>query len=45
MRLLAPSGSLCGVLRGIESPVCALGRLRRENQREVRTGRFPLASG
>lgn len=43
--LLAPSGSLCGVLRGVEGLVCVLGRLRRENQRGARTGLFPLVSG
>ena len=40
MRLLAPSGSLCGVLRGVESPVCALGCLRRASPRGARTARF-----
>ena len=45
MRLLAPSGSLCGVLRGVESPVCVLGCLRRENQRGARTAWFPFAFG
>lgn len=40
MRLLAPSGSLCGVLRGVESTVCALGCLRRASPREVRAARF-----
>lgn len=44
MRLLAPSGSLCGVLRGVESPVCVLGCLRRASPREARTGRFPFVS-
>lgn len=38
--LLAPSGSLCGVLRGVEGLVCVLGRLRRENQRGARTVRL-----
>ena len=43
--LLAPSGSPCGVLRGVESPVCVLGCLRCESLREARTGRFTLVSG
>lgn len=43
--LLAPSGSLCGVLRGVESLACALGCLRRENQRGARTARFSWAFG
>ena len=43
--LLAPSGSLCGVLRGVESLVCVLGRLRRENQRGARTARFSWVFG
>lgn len=38
-------GSLCGVLRGVESLVCVLGRLRRESPRGARTGRFTLVSG
>lgn len=38
--LLAPSGSLCGVLRGVESPVCVLGCLRRASPRGARTARF-----
>ncbi len=33
-------GSLCGVLRGVESLACVLGCLRRENQRGARTARF-----
>lgn len=45
MRLLAPSGLLCGVLRGFEGLVCALGCLRRENQRGARTARFSWAFG
>lgn len=45
MRLLAPSGSLCGVLRGVESPVRVLGCLRRENQRGARTARFSWVFG
>ena len=45
MRLLAPSGSLCGVLRGVESPVCVLGCLRRASPREARTAWFPFAFG
>ena len=40
MRLLAPSGSLCGVLRGVESPVCVLGCLRRASPLGARTARF-----
>lgn len=43
--LLAPSGSLCGVLRGVEGLVCVLGRLRRENQRGARTVRFSWVFG
>lgn len=43
--LLAPSGSLCGVLRGVESLACALGRLRRASPREARTARFSWAFG
>lgn len=43
--LLAPSGSLCGVLRGVEGLVCVLGRLRRENQRGARTVRLLGAFG
>ena len=42
---LAPSGSLCGVLRGVESLSCVLGCLRRENQRGARTARFSWAFG
>ena len=38
--LLAPSGSLCGVLRGVEALVRALGCLRRASPREARTARF-----
>ena len=38
-------GSLCGVLRGVEALVCVLGRLRRENQRGARTGRFSWVFG
>lgn len=45
MRLLAPSGSLCGVLRGVEGLVCVLGCLRRENQRGARTVRLLGAFG
>ena len=45
MRLLAPSGSLCGVLRGVETLVCALGHLRRASPREARTGRFSCVFG
>lgn len=45
MRLLALSGSLCGVLRGVESLACVLGCLRRENQRGARTARFSLVFG
>lgn len=40
MRLLAPSGSLCGVLRGVESLVCVLGCLRRASPRGARAARF-----
>lgn len=43
--LLVPSGSLRGVLRGVESLACALGCLRRENQRGARTARFSWAFG
>lgn len=43
--LLAPSGSPCGVLRGVETLVRALGYLRRENQRGARTARFSWAFG
>ena len=45
MRLLAPSGSLCGVLRGVESPVCVLGCLRRASPREARTACLALVFG
>lgn len=37
--------SLCGALRGFESPVRALGRLRRASPREARTARFSWAFG
>lgn len=40
MRLLAPSGSLFGVLRGVESPVCVLGCLRRASPRGARAAWF-----
>lgn len=43
--LLAPSGSLCGVLRDVEGLVYVLGRLRRENQRGARTARLLGAFG
>jgi len=33
-------GSLCGVLRGVETLVRVLGRLRRASPREARTARF-----
>lgn len=37
--------SLCGALRGFESPVRTLGRLRRASPREARTACFPLVFG
>ena len=43
--LLAPSGSLCGVLRGVETLVRALGCLRCESPRGARTGRFSWVFG
>ena len=43
--LLAPSGSLCGVLRAIKVLACVLGRFRRESPREARTAWFPFAFG
>lgn len=43
--LLAPSGSPCGVLRGVETLVRALGCLRRASPREARTARFSWAFG
>lgn len=43
--LLAPSGSPCGVLRGVETLVRALGRLRRASPREARTARFCTCCG
>lgn len=43
--LLAPSGSLCGVLRGVESLSCALGCLRRASPRGARTARFSWVFG
>lgn len=43
--LLAPSGSLCGVLRGVEGLVCVLGRLRRASPRGARTARFSWVFG
>lgn len=43
--LLAPSGSPCGVLRGAEGLVCAMGCLRRASPREARTARFSWAFG
>ena len=45
LRLLAPSGSLCGVLRGVEALVRVLGRLRRASPRGARTARFSWAFG
>lgn len=38
--LLAPSGSLCGVLRGVESLACVLGCLRRASPRGARAAWF-----
>ena len=38
--LLAPSGSPCGVLRGVETLVRALGCLRRASPREARAAWF-----
>lgn len=43
--LLAPSGSLCGVLRGVEALVRVLGRLRRASPRGARTARLALVFG
>lgn len=40
MRLLAPSGSLCGVLMGVEGLVCVLGCLRRASPRGARAAWF-----
>ena len=42
---LAPSGSLCGVLRGVEALVRALGCLRRASPRGARTARFSWVFG
>ena len=38
-------GLLCGALRGFESPVRALGRLRRASPREARTACFSWVFG
>ena len=38
-------GSLCGVLRGVETLVCALGCLRRASPRGARTARFSWVFG
>lgn len=43
--LLEPSGSPCGVLRGVETLVRALGCLRRASPREARTARFSRVFG
>ena len=43
--LLAPSGSLCGVLRAIKALACVLGCLRRESPRGARTARFSCVFG
>lgn len=43
--LLAPSGSPCGVLRGVESLACVLGCLRRASPRGARTASFSWAFG
>ena len=43
--LLAPSGSLCGVLRAIKALACVLGRFRRESRREARTACLALMFG
>lgn len=43
--LLAPSGSLCGVLGGVETLVRALGCLRCESPRGARTARFSWVFG